>query len=349
MLIPDSRDHRTNIFEVCCMDRTNAAYFGQTLQQLICTSLRRQDEAAILSQKRNILAILDKHDLLLAFDGRTILDLKQSTLERFFATCNQHLHVETRLLQLYPDNFSWPKVSDISGANCTTMTQPKLNINMFTYNVTLKGSSFTMSHQSLNALSPSHCNRLIGSHCQPRWLQEAHYLRAIEGFIQAGSQLILQLVIVYQGVLIHSFRDLLKHILEGDFSWEFFDGKRSSAPIVCLADSCEINVLLFADKPLRWYWGLIQLYSLVLSALSFLQTCVHFNEWPKRRHTCHRLLLVLPFFASTAIYRTLAVTLLFTFAGQLACLPIGVLILAQVPRHVHVKLFSLLVANACTQ
>ena len=33
--------------------------------------------------------------------GRTILELKQSTLELFFLTCNTHLHVLTGLLGLF--------------------------------------------------------------------------------------------------------------------------------------------------------------------------------------------------------------------------------------------------------
>ena len=37
--------------------------------------------------------------------------------------------------------------------------------------------------------------------------------------------------------------------------------------------------------------------------LSTFQTCIQFNEWSKRRHTLHRFLLILPFFATTIIYR----------------------------------------------
>ena len=85
--------------------------------------------------------------------------------------------------------------------------------------------------------------------------------------------------------------------------------------------------ITFLDKPLRWYWGLIQLYSLVFSALSFLQTAIHFN---KRRHTLHKFMLILPFFLTTFAYRLLAVTLLFAFAGQIALIPILVLIGSQI-------------------
>lgn len=57
------------------------------------------------------------------------------------------------------------------------------------------------------------------------------------------------------------------------------------------------------DKPLRWYWGLIQFYSLVFSLVSLLQTLIHFNEWPKRRHTLHRFMVIVPFFLVTLFYR----------------------------------------------
>lgn len=42
--------------------------------------------------------------------------------------------------------------------------------------------------------------------------------------MEAGPQLILQLLIVFKGVVIHSFRDLLKQILEDGFDWGFFAG-----------------------------------------------------------------------------------------------------------------------------
>ena len=45
-----------------------------------------------------------------------------------------------------------------------------------------------------------------------------------------------------------------------------------------------------AGQNLKWFWGLIQVYSVVLSFVSVLQTSVQFNEWEKRRHTLHRYL-----------------------------------------------------------
>ena len=148
---------------------------------------------------------------------------------------------------------------------------------------------------------------MIGSGCQDRWLPETNYLRAVHGFLQAGPQLVLQLIVVFKGVLIHSFRDTLKALLEDGFSIEFFQ-----------------------DKSLRWYWGLIQFYSLITSALSLLIAVTHFNEWPKRRHTLHRILVVVPFFLATLTYRIFSMAILIVFAGQIALIPITILAFSQI-------------------
>jgi hypothetical protein len=71
--------------------------------------------------------------------------------------------------------------------------------------------------------------RLIGADCQPRWKAEAHYLRAVQGFLQSGPQVVLQLVLLLKGVIIHSLRDTIRHLLESKgFEWSFFTGKRSN-------------------------------------------------------------------------------------------------------------------------
>ena len=85
-----------------------------------------------------------------------------------------------------------------------------------------------------------------------------------------------------------------------------------------------------SGRPAVWYWGLIQVYSIVLSFASLLQTCVQFNEWPKRRHTPHKLLLVIPYFTSTIAYRASAIALLGAFVGEFAAVPLVLIALAQV-------------------
>ena len=71
--------------------------------------------------------------------------------------------------------------------------------------------------------------------------------------------------------------------------------------------------------------------SLFLSFLSVLQTLIQFNEWSKRRHTLHRMVLVVPFFAVTILYRVLALALILSFAGgKFGLLPVFGLLLTQV-------------------
>ena len=88
--------------------------------------------------------------------------------------------------------------------------------------------------------------------------------------------------------------------------------------------------MFITGRPAVWYWGLIQVYSIVLSFASLLQTCVQFNEWPKRRHTPHKLLLVIPYFTSTIAYRASAIALLGAFVGEFAAVPLVLIALAQV-------------------
>lgn len=167
----------------------------------------------------------------------------------------------------------------------------------------------------------------MASDCVPRWRQEAAYLRFIHGFVQSAPQLVLQSVIFLKGIHIHS----LHHSMEA-VQLALKDEEKGSV--------IEALVALTNDKPLRWYWGLIQVFSLLMSFISVLQTMIQFNEWDKRRHTLHRLLLVVPFFASAIIYRVLALALILCFAGgQLGMLPIIGLLFTQV-RHFAIIVLS---------
>ena len=145
---------------------------------------------------------------------------------------------------------------------------------------------------------------------------EAEYLRFIHGFLQSAPQLVLQSVILLKGIHIHSLHQTVEAIQKA------------------LADEDMTLVQAFTfltqDRPIKWYWGLIQVASLLLSFLSTLQTLIQFNEWSKRRHTLHRLVLVVPFFAITILYRVAAMALVLAFGGHLALLPILGLLLTQV-------------------
>ena len=184
-----------------------------------------------------------------------------------------------------------------------------------------KGTYLFNSHTSTN----SHLTltfififdyRLIASDCKRKWRMEAEYLRFIHGFLQSAPQLVLQSVILLKGIHIHSLHQTVEAIQKA------------------LADEDMTLVQAFTfltqDRPIKWYWGLIQVVSLLLSFLSTLQTLIQFNEWSKRRHTLHRLVLVVPFFAITILYRVAAMALVLAFGGHLALLPILGLLLTQV-------------------
>ena len=84
-----------------------------------------------------------------------------------------------------------------------------------------------------------------------------------------------------------------------------------------------------------------------MNFISILQTLIQFNEWSKRRHTLHRLLLVVPFFAITIIYRVLALSLIFTFAGgQFGVIPLLGLLFTQVI-NIYIKYLSLVFGFNC--
>merc|ERR1712156_1314792 len=81
------------------------------------------------------------------------------------------------------------------------------------------------------------------------------------------------------------------------------------------------------DRPLRWYWGLIQVVSLVFSYLSLLQTTIYFNECEKKRISILRLIISLPFYSCTIIYRITALALLTIFFKEYVLIPMMLIIL----------------------
>ena len=92
----------------------------------------------------------------------------------------------------------------------------------------------------------------------PRWRAEAEYLRFIHGFLQSAPQLLLQSVILLKGIHIHSLHEVVEAIQLA------IEDQNS------IIDSI---TLLISTKPLRWYWGLIQvkkIFSLYLTISEFV-------------------------------------------------------------------------------
>jgi len=141
----------------------------------------------------------------------------------------------------------------------------------------------------------------LGS-CHPACKREAMYLRSLEGFVAAAGQVVLSLVVLSRGVLIHSLAQTIHFLTTPD------PEQRES--------------FLNAERPPRWYWGLIQVVSLLFSIVSLLQTVVYFNECEKRRLSAWRLIVAVPFYAVTICYRVAAIALLALFFRTYVLIPV---------------------------
>lgn len=146
----------------------------------------------------------------------------------------------------------------------------------------------------------------LGS-CHTPCKREAMYLRSLEGFVAAGGQLILNLVVLGRGVLIHSLAQTV-HFL--------------TTP-----DEEQREQFRQSNRPIRWYWGLIQVASLIFSFLSLLQTVVYFNECEKRKLSAWRLVVCIPFYAITIFCRVTAIALLCIFFKQYVLIPILLIVI----------------------
>ena len=146
----------------------------------------------------------------------------------------------------------------------------------------------------------------LGS-CHTACKREAMYLRSLEGFIAATGQLVLNLVVMGHGVLIHSLAQLIHYLTTPDLE--------------------QRQQFEEAELPVKWFWGLIQLVSLVTSLLSLLQTVIYFNECEKRRFSCSRMFIALPFYTVTILYRVVALALLTIFFKEYVMISVILIIL----------------------
>jgi hypothetical protein len=129
----------------------------------------------------------------------------------------------------------------------------------------------------------------------------------LQGFVAATGQLILNLVVLGRGVLIHSLAQGIHFLTTPDEEQRLQFGE--------------------ADRPVRWYWGLIQVVSLLFSFLSLLQTVIYFNECEKRRISFLRLIVSVPFYSCTIIYRVTAIALITIFFKEYVLIPVMLIIL----------------------
>ncbi|XP_023331852.1 uncharacterized protein LOC111703981 isoform X2 [Eurytemora carolleeae] len=90
------------------------------------------------------------------------------------------------------------------------------------------------------------------------------------------------------------------------------------------------NIIEQAEHPNRWYWGLIQVYSLFFSVISLIQTIVYFNECEKKSSSIWRLVVAVPFYTSAILYRALALSLLLIFYQQYTIIPILIILILNI-------------------
>ena len=146
----------------------------------------------------------------------------------------------------------------------------------------------------------------LGS-CHTACKREAMYLRSLEGFIAAAGQMVLNLVVLGHGVIIHSLAQWISYLTTPD------------AELRQQFEEMELSV--------KWYWGLIQLVSLLVSFISLLQTVLYFNECEKRRMSFLRMIVCLPFYTFTILYRVTAISLLTIFFREYVLVPVMIIIL----------------------
>merc|ERR1711963_1374222 len=92
------------------------------------------------------------------------------------------------------------------------------------------------------------------------------YLRSLEGFVAAAGQVVLSLIVLSRGVLIHSRAQTIHFLTTPDLE------QRES--------------FLAAERTPKWYWGLIQVVSLLFSIVSLLQTVVFFQRVREKAALC---------------------------------------------------------------
>jgi len=138
----------------------------------------------------------------------------------------------------------------------------------------------------------------------PEWRARAHSLKTVEGLLAAGPQLVLQVALLLRGSLTSPIASLVQQ----------------TAPLTGIQTNFEeSNLTLFGreyDSEDRFHLGVIQMSSIVVSLVSVLTSVLHFNEVESGGGISPgRLLLGLPFFLFTILYRTISLGLILCFLG----------------------------------
>jgi len=183
--------------------------------------------------------------------------------------------------------------------------------------------------------------------CDDRYLETALFFKTMEGFMEAGPQLALQLSMLVQGATSQSKRILWeRHI--GSYGTVMEDGTPVNVTFQTPAESdytVDISNFTLAEDAMepgclqifgriyneedRYWFGWIHVLSVFMSFVSIFTTTLMYNEARPRTggelisdvdqvyrcdtRTCGKMTFGVPFFLSTLVFRTIALMVLITF------------------------------------
>jgi len=154
-----------------------------------------------------------------------------------------------------------------------------------------------------------------------QWRTKALLLKTMEGFLCSSPQLILQLSLWIKGTLTGPAQLVL---INHGVNVTSLDKDPTS----------DVNMTLFGrdyNKEEKYWFGLVQILSILLSFLSVLFSVVYFNVietvgLPYKHISPSKLLLGIPFFLLTLLYRSTCISILICFLGWWSSLIIFLLL-----------------------
>jgi len=153
------------------------------------------------------------------------------------------------------------------------------------------------------------------------WREKAMFLVILEGFLTSSPQLVLQLSLWFKGVLTTPAVAVLTALNTNITS--------SLTGVTIITDTNYTNSLNVIpsefeflgrryEEDASYMFGIVQLLSIVVSFVSVLTSGIFFNELERRldfKESIYRKCISVPFFITTILYRSLAISLVICFLG----------------------------------